>query len=285
MMCSLKVMNFMVTCRKAIGIYEARACIYGCTAFFPTLSFCLLNLAPLFLIQSSEEHAHELHCSRERSRAAYKIIEEYLTPFVERENYQMSAKCKLHPSNDIFRDQEEHKIHVDVNEWRCGYCKKSFRAEKFLDQHFHNRHYNLLNVSQSNCLADLCGALHCDYLANSVVPKTKCNPAAAARNRHLCEMAVFQFIRVPQQVDFMNYFCANSVMPIPVQAASSLLAGEAGEIRKGTQVKLMDYMAGTFQDWEHKLPLQNYLLIHSFQGLHPARECEISIVIIRITTI
>ncbi|GKD84228.1 hypothetical protein Tco_1351067, partial [Tanacetum coccineum] len=82
--------------------------------------------------------------------------------------------------------------------------------------------------SQSNCLADLCGALHCDYLANSVVPKTKCNPAAAARNRHLCETAVFQFIRVHQQVDFMNYFCANSVMPTPVQAASSLLAGEAG---------------------------------------------------------
>lgn len=71
---------------------------------------------------------------------------QYLIPFVEQENYQMSHKCKLHPGNDIFRDQEEHKIHVDVNEWRCGYCKKSFRAEKFLDQHFDNRHYNLLNV-------------------------------------------------------------------------------------------------------------------------------------------
>ncbi|KAI3802536.1 hypothetical protein L1987_30670 [Smallanthus sonchifolius] len=141
----------------------------------------------LAISQSSEEHAHEVHCSRERSRAAYKIIEEYLIPFVEQENYEMSHKCKLHPGNDIFREQEEHKIHVDVNEWRCGYCKKSFRAEKFLDQHFDNRHYNLLNVSHNNCLADLCGALHCDHVANSLVPKTKCNPAAAARNRHLCE--------------------------------------------------------------------------------------------------
>lgn len=44
------------------------------------------------------------------------------------------------------KDQEEHKVHVDINEWQCGYCKKSFRAEKFLDQHFDNRHYNLLNV-------------------------------------------------------------------------------------------------------------------------------------------
>lgn len=67
-------------------------------------------------------------------------------PFVEQEQYEISSKCRLHPDNDMFRDQEQHKIHVDINEWRCGYCKKSFRAEKFLDQHFDNRHNNLLNV-------------------------------------------------------------------------------------------------------------------------------------------
>jgi hypothetical protein len=67
-------------------------------------------------------------------------------PFVEREDYKISSGCRLHPDNDLFRDQEQHKVHLDVNEWRCGYCKKSFRAEKFLDQHFDNRHYNLLNV-------------------------------------------------------------------------------------------------------------------------------------------
>lgn len=73
-------------------------------------------------------------------------IVQYLMPFVEREDYQISSKCRLHPDNDLFRDQEQHKIHVDINEWKCGYCKKSFRAEKFLDQHFDNRHYNLLNI-------------------------------------------------------------------------------------------------------------------------------------------
>ncbi|XAR50290.1 hypothetical protein NMG60_11004576 [Bertholletia excelsa] len=139
--------------------------------------------------EQEEQLAQEVHCSRERSRAAWKIIEEYLMPFVEREKYQISSNCRLHSDNDIFRDQEQHKIHVDVNEWRCGYCKKIFRAEKFLDQHFDNRHYNLLNVSQSKCLADLCGALHCDLVidSNSKFRKSKCNPAAAARNRHLCE--------------------------------------------------------------------------------------------------
>uniref|UniRef100_A0A1D1Y929 Zinc finger C2H2 protein ECU10_0150 n=1 Tax=Anthurium amnicola TaxID=1678845 RepID=A0A1D1Y929_9ARAE len=131
--------------------------------------------------------SHEVHCSRERSRAAWKIIEEYLMPFVEEEEYQIPSKCRLHPDNDMFGEQEKHKIHVDINAWRCGFCKKSFRAEKFLDMHFDNRHYNLLNNTKGRCLADLCGALHCDQVIESKKPKAKCNPAAVARNRHLCE--------------------------------------------------------------------------------------------------
>ncbi|KAM2699498.1 hypothetical protein EV1_038366 [Malus domestica] len=108
-------------------------------------------------------------------------------PFVEHEHSEIPRNCQLHPDNDLFRDQEEHKIQLDINEWQCGYCKKSFRAEMFLDQHFDNRHYNLLNVSGSKCLADLCGALHCDAVMNTKSSKTKCNPASVARNHHLCE--------------------------------------------------------------------------------------------------
>ncbi|KAL9230897.1 hypothetical protein vseg_006189 [Gypsophila vaccaria] len=134
-----------------------------------------------------DDHAHEIHCSRERSRAAWKVVDEYLMPFVEKEKYQLSRKCKLHPYNDMFRDQELHKIHHDVNDWKCGYCKKSFYAEKYLDKHFDSRHYNLLNDTKGNCLADLCGALHCDLVMDSQLRKTKCNPAAAVKNRHLCE--------------------------------------------------------------------------------------------------
>ncbi|XP_057548555.1 uncharacterized protein LOC130826940 [Amaranthus tricolor] len=133
------------------------------------------------------EHIHEVHCSRERSRAAWEIIETYFMPFVERERYKISGSCRLHPDNDLFRDQEQHKIKADVNEWQCGYCKKSFLSEEFLDRHFDSRHYNVLNITGSKCLADLCSALHCDHVLSSKSPRTKCNPAAAARNRHLCE--------------------------------------------------------------------------------------------------
>ncbi|RZB51360.1 hypothetical protein D0Y65_047975, partial [Glycine soja] len=130
---------------------------------------------------------HQIHCSRERSRTAWKIIQEYLMPFVEKEKYHISKRCRLHPDNDIYRDQEQHKFHTDINEWQCGFCKKSFYEEKHLDQHFDNRHSNLLNLSESQCIADVCGALHCDHEMNSGSKKSKCNPAAAAKNKHLCE--------------------------------------------------------------------------------------------------
>ncbi|XP_071733365.1 uncharacterized protein [Rutidosis leptorrhynchoides] len=48
----------------------------------------------------------------------------------------------------------------------------------------------VVDTAQTNCLADLCGAFHCDHVANSVVPKTKCIPVAAARNSRLCESLV-----------------------------------------------------------------------------------------------
>ncbi|XP_012071275.1 uncharacterized protein LOC105633316 isoform X2 [Jatropha curcas] len=138
-------------------------------------------------LKQEQGHAHEVHCSRERSRAAWKIIEEYFMPFVEKERYHISTRCRLHPENDLFRDQEEHKIHQDLHDWRCGYCKKVFYDETYLDKHFDNRHYDILNVSHGRCLADVCGALHCDLVMDSATRKTKCNPAAAAKNKHLCE--------------------------------------------------------------------------------------------------
>ncbi|XLT91407.1 hypothetical protein HN873_013082 [Arachis hypogaea] len=44
--------------------------------------------------------------------------------------------------------------------------------------------------NQSQCLANLCGALHCDIEINFGLKKSKCNIAAAARNKHLCESLV-----------------------------------------------------------------------------------------------
>ncbi|XP_066359356.1 uncharacterized protein [Miscanthus floridulus] len=163
------------------------------------------------LLQTNPD-AHEVHCSRERSRAAWEAIDEYLMPFVEKEKYELPSKCRLRPDNDMFREQEQHKIHFDINEWHCGFCKKAFRAEKFLDQHFENRHKNLVDNSEGRCMAALCGALHCDLMMQFKKPKSKCNAAAATRNRHLCETVAFQLIKVLLPAVFMNSSCANFVM-------------------------------------------------------------------------
>lgn len=69
--------------------------------------------------------------------------------------------------------------------------------------------------SGSKCIADLCGALHCDHVMHTKSRKTKCNPVAVARNRHICEVALCAF--VASLVDLKDYtllissiFCAES---------------------------------------------------------------------------
>ncbi|KAK9726748.1 hypothetical protein RND81_05G234500 [Saponaria officinalis] len=167
-------------------------------------------------LEKDPEHTHEVHCSRERSRTAWNIIDKYLMPFVERERYVIPKSCRLHPENDIFRDHEEHKVKVDVNEWQCGYCKKGFLSEEFIDKHLETRHFNLLNISSSKCLADLCGALHCDHVLNSKASRSKCNPAAAVRNRHLCEGSSASRLHALFLQQFCDaHTCARGRKPFP----------------------------------------------------------------------
>lgn len=80
------------------------------------------------------------------------VAVKYLMPYVEKERYQLPSTCRVHRDNDIYREQEEHKLRSDINEWRCGFCKKAFYEEKYLDKHFDSRHYNLLNAVYTDAL-------------------------------------------------------------------------------------------------------------------------------------
>ncbi|KAI5055557.1 hypothetical protein GOP47_0029078 [Adiantum capillus-veneris] len=155
-----------------------------------SIVLCICVLACLPTSHGQSTHQHEIHCSRERSRTAWKIIDEYLLPFVEQERYNLPEDCRLNPKNDMFREQELKKEHVTTHQWQCIYCKKMFRSEKFLDQHLDNRHSDLINYSRERCLADVCGALHCDYhdaLIQSKKKKRHCNTLASDKNLHLCQ--------------------------------------------------------------------------------------------------
>lgn len=50
--------------------------------------------------------------------------------------------------------------------------------------------------SRIKCLADVCGALHCDRVVETVSQKSKCNPAAAARKKHMCEVTSEDFLQI-----------------------------------------------------------------------------------------
>ncbi|MCD7463325.1 hypothetical protein HAX54_050353 [Datura stramonium] len=89
---------------------------------------------------------------------------------------------------------------------------KKLRAEKeFLDQHFDNRHSNLLGVGQGDgdgfsrirCM----WALHCD-LVMEFKSKTKCNPAATCKiviYVRVLRTNVFLLIRIHQQLRLHGY--------------------------------------------------------------------------------
>lgn len=138
-----------------------------------------------------EEEKGRVHCSRSRSRLVRSIVSEYLMPFVESQKFTLSKSCRLHLENDLFREQEGKMEELRPMQWQCGYCKKVFRTQNYLDNHFDNRHSDKLDTKGTVCLADLCGALHCDYYDSMLSPKhkkTTCKPAVADRNRHACEV-------------------------------------------------------------------------------------------------
>lgn len=72
--------------------------------------------------------------------------------------------------------------------------------------------------STGRCMADICGALHCDLMLEPMIRKTKCNPAAAARNRHLCEVIFEQCLSsvIPNFFSVINLIILCRVWPIVV---------------------------------------------------------------------
>ncbi|CAM6109895.1 unnamed protein product [Calypogeia fissa] len=173
--------------------YSPAFSVVGLFLFFYVCG-CLSSLDSTGRVLNSWQQENEggnsiVHCSRSRSRTARAILDEYLVPFLEQQQYNLSTKCRLHPENNMFQEQESQKDTIRPTQWQCNHCKKMFRTEEFLDKHFDNRHHDMLDMSPNRCLADVCGALHCDYVASQTkISRSKpCNRAAVDKNKHLCE--------------------------------------------------------------------------------------------------
>ncbi|KAF1894641.1 hypothetical protein Lal_00027018 [Lupinus albus] len=89
-----------------------------------------------------------------------------------------------------------------------------------------------LSQTQRRCLADVCGALHCDHEINSGSKKSKCNPAAAAKNKHMCESladSCFPINEGPAASRLHgNSSCGNSVMHTAALEVGNLSPEGAG---------------------------------------------------------
>ncbi|QHN96717.1 putative mediator of RNA polymerase II transcription subunit 26c [Arachis hypogaea] len=129
----------------------------------------------------------------------FQVPEEYSTKFdgssilKETDIGRHVNRLQKHSSNDVRRLVKLLKWKEIVDEWvrlnqPGGTAFLMGLMEKSLIE-FQSKKGDVLpaHKNQSQCLVDLCGALHCDIEINFGLKKSKCNPAAAARNKHLCE--------------------------------------------------------------------------------------------------
>ncbi|XP_071481487.1 uncharacterized protein [Diadema antillarum] len=110
----------------------------------------------------------ENDCSRIKSRTAYSILEKSFLSIMEKEGLQPGPECPLKQDRNMYWDNERHKASEASNNWQCLYCAKAFYSERFLDNHFVNKHPNtVFRGANAVCLADHCDYLRCDVISES----------------------------------------------------------------------------------------------------------------------
>lgn len=93
---------------------------------------------------------------------------QYLMPFVESQKFTLSKSCRLHLENDLFREQEGKMEELRPMQWQCGYCKKVFRGQNYLDNHFDNRHSDKLGTV-SYLMLLICSSLFENFVQPEII--------------------------------------------------------------------------------------------------------------------
>ena len=83
-------------------------------------------------------------------------------------------------------ERSKHKVSARAR-WECTRCKKAFRSEDFLDEHFDNRHADERGVLADTCLANYCDMLQCSPMQLDVdLPSEEVIRSHLALNDELC---------------------------------------------------------------------------------------------------
>lgn len=101
-------------------------------------------------------------CSRERSRHARAVLDDFFHPLVEDNAYDLPSTCPFDRSKDMYLEHERHKEVVRRTQFRSLYSDKVFKSEYYVDKHMDNRHMDKIPPGADVCLADYCDVLRCD---------------------------------------------------------------------------------------------------------------------------
>ena len=156
------------------------------------------------------KNTSESHCSREQSRIVRQYLEREVFSKLPFKPSDLPQSCQLNPSLDIFAHQEVHKIRDRTlsagAEWKCGYCKKMFKNEKYMDRHMDKMHQDkLIDASSSVCLADLCPIFGCQQKIDNSYSKSRpdsfqniglCREKDVEKVKYRCELLMKRYSKL-----------------------------------------------------------------------------------------
>jgi hypothetical protein len=110
---------------------------------------------------SSKNNNNNPMCSRRLSRQVNKFLHEQVLPLLFGSNNDgadhmanLPEECMLNTKSHMYYYQELNKS-VGYDTHNCGYCKKKFVSEYYLDRHMDNKHGDKIPTDSYHCLADL----------------------------------------------------------------------------------------------------------------------------------
>jgi len=101
-------------------------------------------------------------CSRERSRHARAVLDEFFHPVVDKNRFELPPACPFARAKDMYLEHERHKEVVRRTQYKSLYSDKTFKSEYYVDKHMDNRHADKIPPGADVCLAEYCDVLRCD---------------------------------------------------------------------------------------------------------------------------
>ena len=104
-------------------------------------------------------------CSRERSRHARAVLDEFFHPVVDKNRFELPPACPFARAKDMYLEHERHKEVVRRTQYKSLYSDKTFKSEYYVDKHMDNRHSDKIPAGADVCLAEYCDVLRCARFA------------------------------------------------------------------------------------------------------------------------